>query len=96
MDILFGVVVLIVAIIIFRAINKVFNITYFGFKGLASFFFGCVIAAYFIVAFSAKLIVEHYIWFIVAAVIIAVFTILIKIKRNKAARQAEFTVPEQE
>lgn len=68
---------LILGVIFFLAVNEMFNITYFGFKGISSTFMGCWSAGamiIFVLGFAAK-------WILIIGVVIWLLTKLFKGKK---------------
>lgn len=70
MDFLLVIGSVVIGSIIFIFFNRIFNIAYFGFKGLFSAWFTCCLVVALILAQVIGFVMEHYGWFIAAVVII--------------------------
>lgn len=74
--------ILILAGIYFIIFNKIFDVYYFGFKGIAGAIIGCVFAS----VLTLGLIVAYWQWIFVIGIVLGV---LWKLGKNKSMEEAE-------
>ncbi|EFM09534.1 hypothetical protein PaecuDRAFT_3581 [Paenibacillus curdlanolyticus YK9] len=83
------IVILILAIVTFRTINRLFKITYFGFKALFVMFVICCLIAGLIVDYAFSFIAAHYIWTFVIVIVVFILFGLAKSKSRTISETQE-------
>jgi hypothetical protein len=85
---MYYVIMFAVSIVFFQILNRKFNIIYIGFKGIFPVWFGCFIAAAFVVDLSFGLIVAYYKWILIIAAVIAAIAFVISRKKDESAERS--------
>jgi|GEM_PF-2322856 len=80
MDTFQTIVLFILAIVFFVIFNKMFRVTYFGIKGMATVFIVCLLVSAAVVNWGFTFIARHYGWIIAAIVVIFILVALGKSK----------------
>lgn len=76
--------ILILTYVFFKIVNKMFNIVYFGFKGIGSVILGCFFAASMITLGVEGFIYDNFSYkWVIAAVVVVAIAVFIK-ARNKS------------
>jgi hypothetical protein len=70
-------------VLYFYIINKIFNITYFGFKGIAATLGACFVAA----LFTEGVVIKHPVWVIVVAIVVIGLLMLIRHAKKNNGRE---------
>ncbi|MDN4081409.1 hypothetical protein [Paenibacillus polymyxa] len=90
MDIVFLILVLISATFLCWAINRIFNIVYFGFKGILALWIGCAAISAFVLDQALTFIINHFGWFLAGAILLITLIIIVKRKFGKQSEQHRF------
>ncbi|GGN94999.1 hypothetical protein [Saccharibacillus kuerlensis] len=69
---------IVLGIVFFILVNRLFSITYFGLYGIIATIAGSLTAAYFVVSLTLDFIKNHPIWAITVVVIVLGFVVLSK------------------
>ncbi|MGE6229865.1 hypothetical protein [Paenibacillus chitinolyticus] len=76
MDTFQTILLFVFAIVFFVIFNKMFRITYFGLKGMATVFIICLLISAAVVNWGFTFIANHYGWFIAAVAVILILVAL--------------------